>query len=162
MDRAERGREVLAQGDDRTEEPWPADILVAVVEGLKGFPDAISSVFPRAQIQTPDRVGGQALHRPSDALQPVICELAGTQGPLGRSAGDLSGAERGGAIGRALWLRLEPVRQEVSFDRQHLAAQLGAGRAVLRIPARNQADQPVSQPRRLNRAACRRRGIRCA
>ncbi len=28
------------------------DILIAVVDGLKGFPDAITAVFPRAQIQT--------------------------------------------------------------------------------------------------------------
>ena len=29
-----------------------ADMLIAVVDGLKGFPDAISAVFPEAQIQT--------------------------------------------------------------------------------------------------------------
>ena len=29
-----------------------ADILIAAVDGLKGFPEAISSVFPQAQIQT--------------------------------------------------------------------------------------------------------------
>src|ERR671929_534108 len=28
------------------------DILIAVVDGLKGFPDAITAVFPRAQVQT--------------------------------------------------------------------------------------------------------------
>ena len=28
------------------------DILIAVVDGLKGFPDAISAVFPETQIQT--------------------------------------------------------------------------------------------------------------
>ena len=28
------------------------DILVAVVDGLKGFPDAIRSAFPQAQVQT--------------------------------------------------------------------------------------------------------------
>ncbi len=28
------------------------DILVAVVDGLKGFPEAIESVFPEAQVQT--------------------------------------------------------------------------------------------------------------
>jgi putative transposase len=28
------------------------DILVAVVDGLKGFPDAITAVFPQAQVQT--------------------------------------------------------------------------------------------------------------
>jgi putative transposase len=29
-----------------------ADVLIAVVDGLKGFPEAISAVFPEAQIQT--------------------------------------------------------------------------------------------------------------
>src|SRR5215208_1650409 len=29
-----------------------ADILIAVVDGLKGFPDAITAVFPEAQVQT--------------------------------------------------------------------------------------------------------------
>jgi putative transposase len=28
------------------------DILIAVVDGLKGFPDAITAVFPQAQVQT--------------------------------------------------------------------------------------------------------------
>jgi putative transposase len=29
-----------------------ADVLIAVVDGLKGFPDAITAVFPQAQVQT--------------------------------------------------------------------------------------------------------------
>ncbi|SCB52422.1 Transposase, Mutator family [Bradyrhizobium yuanmingense] len=29
-----------------------ADILIAVVDGLKGFPEAINSVFPKAMVQT--------------------------------------------------------------------------------------------------------------
>ena len=29
-----------------------ADILIAAVDGLKGFPEAITSVFPQAQVQT--------------------------------------------------------------------------------------------------------------
>jgi putative transposase len=29
-----------------------ADVLIAVVDGLKGFPEAISTVFPQAQVQT--------------------------------------------------------------------------------------------------------------
>jgi hypothetical protein len=28
------------------------DVLIAVVDGLKGFPDAISAVFPQAVVQT--------------------------------------------------------------------------------------------------------------
>jgi putative transposase len=29
------------------------DILIAVVDGLKGFPEAISAVFPKTQVQDP-------------------------------------------------------------------------------------------------------------
>jgi putative transposase len=29
-----------------------ADVLITVVDGLKGFPEAISAVFPQAQVQT--------------------------------------------------------------------------------------------------------------
>ena len=28
------------------------DLLIAMVDGLKGFPEAITSVFPRAMVQT--------------------------------------------------------------------------------------------------------------
>ena len=28
------------------------DVLIAVVDGLKGFPDAITAVFPEASVQT--------------------------------------------------------------------------------------------------------------
>jgi putative transposase len=37
---------VLAQGHERTEDPRRRDILIAVVDGLKGFPEAIATVFP--------------------------------------------------------------------------------------------------------------------
>jgi putative transposase len=29
-----------------------ADVLIAVVDGLKGFPEAITAIFPQAQTQT--------------------------------------------------------------------------------------------------------------
>lgn len=35
------------------------DILIAVVDGLTGFPDAIGAVFPQTTVQTPDQVGGR-------------------------------------------------------------------------------------------------------
>ena len=42
------------------------DVLIAVVDGLKGFPEAIGTVFPLTTVQTPDRGPGQVLHHPSD------------------------------------------------------------------------------------------------
>lgn len=39
-----------------------ADILIAVVDGLKGFPEAINAVFPEAIVRTPAFAGaGPAL-----------------------------------------------------------------------------------------------------
>jgi hypothetical protein len=35
------------------------DVLIAVVDGLKGFPEAITAVFPQAMVQTPDQVRGR-------------------------------------------------------------------------------------------------------
>lgn len=53
LDRDDRGRQVLAARDERTEEPCGVeDVLIAVVDGLKGFPEAINAVFPRAIVQT--------------------------------------------------------------------------------------------------------------
>ena len=45
---------VLAAGHGQAQEPRRRgqDILIAVVDGLKGFPDAITAVFPQAQVQT--------------------------------------------------------------------------------------------------------------
>jgi putative transposase len=46
-----RGREVLAQCADRTQNRGLNDILIACVDGLKGFPDAINTVYPEARTQ---------------------------------------------------------------------------------------------------------------
>jgi putative transposase len=35
------------------------DILIAVVDGLKGFPEAIEAAFPKTTVQPPDQVGGR-------------------------------------------------------------------------------------------------------
>ena len=35
------------------------DILIAVVDGLKGFPDAITTVYPQTLVQTPVQAGGR-------------------------------------------------------------------------------------------------------
>ena len=48
-----------------------ADVLITVVDGLKGFPEAISAVFPEAQVQD--------LHRAPDPLLDGVCLLEGAQ-----------------------------------------------------------------------------------
>src|SRR3984957_20038006 len=52
MDRTNRGGQILAQGDERSEGRGLPDILIAVVDGLKGFPEAIGAVFPETIVQT--------------------------------------------------------------------------------------------------------------
>ena len=47
FDRADRGRKVLAEGRQRAQTRGVNDILIAVVDGLKGFPEAITTVFRR-------------------------------------------------------------------------------------------------------------------
>ena len=69
------------------------DILIAVVDGLKGFPEAIAQRLPAD--------AGSDLHRASDPQQPVLRLLEGPQGDHAFDQGDLSrrecrcGAERG-------------------------------------------------------------------
>ena len=53
MDRADRRRQILAQGHGRhLRARGSQDILIAVVDGLKGFPEAITSVFPQTLVRT--------------------------------------------------------------------------------------------------------------
>ena len=64
------------------------DCLIAVADGLKGFPQAMRSAFPEA--------GGPDLHRASDAAraQPVLLPRAPRDGPP--CAGDLPCRQRRG------------------------------------------------------------------
>ena len=52
-----------------------ADMLIAVVDGLKGFPEAISAVFPEAQVQT--CVVHLIRHSLAFASWPGICVMEG-------------------------------------------------------------------------------------
>ena len=83
------------------------DILIAVVDGLKGFPEAINAVFPQTVIQT--------------------CIV-----PSGR----LSRGRCQDRPGRPRCLRTKSVGREVSGDRAELAPQLGPCHSVLRVPRR--------------------------
>ena len=44
------------------------DILIASVDGLKGFPEAINSIFPQTEVQL------CIVHRPSEATTPQRSE----------------------------------------------------------------------------------------
>jgi transposase-like protein len=52
LDRADGRCEVLEAGHDGTSNRGVNDILIAIVDGLKDFPDAINAVFPDTLIQT--------------------------------------------------------------------------------------------------------------
>ena len=101
------------------------DILIAVVDGLKGFPEAITSVFPQAVVQTCIvHLIRYSMHFAAWKERRPLA--AGTQTDLPGRIG------RGGA-GAAGGFRPRPVGAEISGDRAKLAAQLGAGDSVLRL-----------------------------
>ena len=52
MDLADRGRQVLAAPQTELKNRGCEDVLIAVVDGLKGFPQAINAVSWQTQIQT--------------------------------------------------------------------------------------------------------------
>jgi putative transposase len=103
-----------------------ADILIAVVDGLKGFPEAINAAFPRD--------GGPDVHRPPAAQ---LDELRVVEGPKADRAGAqerLSGRDGRGRPGCARRVRGGPLGQTASCDRAELATALGPGDPVLRLP----------------------------
>lgn len=83
----ERRGEVLAFGVDRAlKNRGLRDIFVACVDGLKGFSEAIESIFP-------DTVT-QVRHRPSDPPLPDLCLMEGAEEGGRRSEADLFGPDR--------------------------------------------------------------------
>ena len=103
------------------------DILIAVVEGLKGFPEAIAAVFPPTIVQT------CIVHLIRNSMdfaswkdrKPIAAELKAIY-----RATDTDVARR--AL-EDLRRRLGP---QVSGNRAELAAQLGACHPVLRLSRR--------------------------
>ena len=71
------------------------DILIAVVDGLKGFPEAITAAFPDAMVQTcivhpsADSALPQAMSREAGAPWPELLLLEGPKGRGRRLAPDL-------------------------------------------------------------------------
>ena len=52
VDRTDRGAKVWLRVMNELKHRGVEDILIAVVDGLKGFPDAITAVFPETTVQT--------------------------------------------------------------------------------------------------------------
>ncbi len=83
------------------------DILIAVVDGLKGFPEAITAVFPQTQVQT--------VHRPSAAQFAGVRRLEGLQAGHPGAEGDLPGGNRR-SCPRHAWRPLPPrMGSEMSY-----------------------------------------------
>ena len=113
------------------------DIILAVDDGLKDFPDAITAVFPDAMVQTcivhllRGLDGLSLLEGPQQSDHHVQLRL-----PRHRRRRNRKGADgvRGGVLGPAL-----------SCHRPQLAARLGRGHPVLRLPRRGPQDRLYHQ-----------------
>ena len=122
------------------------DVLIAVVDGLKGFPEAIGTVFPLTTVQ-------RNLHYSFDPQFAGLCVVEGPQADHARSKSDLPGGNRRDRCCRTRRLR-GPVGQALPGDRPGLAAGLGIRRAAVRVSAGDPQDdlhdkcgrKPASQP----------------
>ena len=103
------------------------DILIACVDSLKGFPDAINAVYREARIQL------SIVHM--DAQQPAVRLLERLQGRYPRFEGDLPGAD-----GRSRSAGTGSVRQRLgqplSADKPELDGKLVKPCDVFRLPGR--------------------------
>ena len=102
-----------------------ADIFIACVDGLKGFPEAIETVFPAS--------AGAALYRASRAAQLELCRLEAAQGSRRGLAAYLPGGDT-----RRSWDETRRVRgsvgRAVPNHQPVVAVELGTHHAVLRLP----------------------------
>lgn len=108
------------------------DILMAVVDGLKGFPEAINAVFPQTVVQT--CIVHLIRHslefvswKDRKTVMPALRAIYPRQRRRGRHEG--AGRVRGWILGPAL-----------PCDRPELAAQLAARRALLRLSGKRASD----------------------
>ena len=104
------------------------DILIAVVDGLKGFPDAITAVFPQAQVQTcivhlirNSLALCRGLTRPAAT---VPCTLQGPPSGRGRPEGGLQGQGRRCRCCRPGGVRCGRLGAQIPGDRLVLAPPL--------------------------------------
>ena len=119
------------------------DILIAVVDGLKGFPEAITAAFPEAMVQTcvrhRSRTDGDQCLTASGAPFPEFLFLEGPQGRGRRPAPGSQRPDRRYGRGRARCLRGEMGR-EIRLHRPGLAPGLAGGDPVLWFRSRDPQD----------------------
>ena len=125
------------------------DILIAVVDGLKGFPEAIAVGVSADH--------GADLHRASDPQFLAFASWKDRKAIL-RTQGDLPGDGHGRGPRRRSRISTPAVGPQVSGDRPELAAQLGARHPVLRLSRRGAAHHlHHERDRSLEREAAARR-----
>ncbi len=108
------------------------DILIAVVDGLKGFPEAITAVFPQTQVQT------CIVHLIRNSLDFVSYK---DRKPVATALKQIYRAKDAGSGQEELENFAEsPWGQKISGDRAILAAPLERGDPVLCIPRRRAPD----------------------
>jgi len=105
-----------------------ADILIAVVDGLKGFPEAITAVFPQTIVQT------CIVHLIRHSLEFVSWKDRKPVMPALRAIYRAKDAEAGRTALDDF--RRRPLGPALSRHRPELAAQLGARHSLLRLPRR--------------------------
>jgi putative transposase len=115
------------------------DILIAVVDGLKGFPEAITAVFPQTIVQT------CIVHPQFHGFR----LMEGPQADRRRTEGDLSGDRRGPGSQGARGFRRRRLGSQISGDRAELAAKLGACHPLLRLPRRRAAHHLYDERHRI-------------
>jgi hypothetical protein len=103
------------------------DILIAVVDGLKGFPDAITAAFPDTTVQT------CIVHLVRHSLN--FCSWKDRK-TVAAGLRDVWRRDGRGGPGRARGLRRD-LGTALSLDRPGLATGLGGGHPVLRVQPGN-------------------------
>jgi putative transposase len=104
------------------------DIMLAVVDGLKGFPDAITAVFPDAP-----RRHCADLHRPSSAQFHGFRLMERPQADGGGAERHLPRHRRQGRRRGAEAVRKQPLGSALSGHRPELAKGVERGHCLLRI-----------------------------
>jgi Transposase and inactivated derivatives len=104
------------------------DILIAVVDGLKGFPEAIAAVFPPTIVQT------CIVHLIRNSMD--FASWKDRKADRRRTQSDLAGDGRGRDAQGAGGFRRRRLGPQVSGNRAELAAKLGTCHPVLRLSRR--------------------------
>ena len=115
---------ILAARRQRAQDPRAQDILIAVVDGLKGFPEAINAVFPQTVVQT------CIVHLIRHSMDFASWK---DRKNVARHCGPLSRGRRRRWPGRPRGLRASPGARSIRRS-PRLAPQLEPRDSVLRFP----------------------------